>query len=471
MKLIQEAQHFFKLKQGIYLLMIVLFSGFLISTVVKTGHDWGGDFSLYIRQSKALVEEQSLQRLYDVNVIAMNSSKSEIGPYLYPNGFPILLSPVYYFFGIDFIKMKMVCSFLFLLTIPLIYNLFKSHFSNSILPLIIVSLFALNYKFLLFTNKILSDLPFLFFCLLAMNMFKLKVIVRNQVLTGICIFLSYFIRDIGIFLIPSLFVYQITNQYRKGKLIHLAIPYLIFALLFILSKLTFPSGGANHYSILFSNLSFSSFRYSFFHYLRLISESIFHNRSEVLLNVTIVLSLVGMYSSWRKNAYLIVFTACNLLIVVVWPALQGVRFVFPLIPITMFFIVQSLLFFCVKLKLKSKLLYMFLAGYLLFYSYKSYENIVLETRMSTNYAYSNEMVDIYDYISENIDPDETVGFLKPRVLTLFTNAKSIYTDEDHFEESVAKYLLIEKSDDNLEFLSGQQIKQDFSNYMIVVKTH
>ena len=101
------------MKQILYVFLIVLISGSFIFTTIQDGSNWGGDFALYLNQSIHLIEGFSLDELYEWNKISMQSSISHIGPYLYPHGFPILLCPIYYIFGIDFIVMKIFCSLFF----------------------------------------------------------------------------------------------------------------------------------------------------------------------------------------------------------------------------------------------------------------------------------------------------------------------------------------------------------------------
>lgn len=141
---------------------------------IQSGHNWGGDFALYINQAKHIVDGFSIDELYELNKTSMQNSDIQIGPYLYPNGFPFLLAPIYYIFGIDLVWFKVLCSLFFILSIPLIYYLFKNDFKMRIYPLILVSIIAFNYKYIDYTDSIISDYPYLFFCILTFYLMKLK---------------------------------------------------------------------------------------------------------------------------------------------------------------------------------------------------------------------------------------------------------------------------------------------------------
>jgi len=97
----------------------------LIAWCIHDGHEWGGDFALYIEQVQA-INEGSVGELYAANKYAMDNSDYEVGPYLYPFGFPLLLWPVLKVIGIHFIALKIYCGLFLLLSIPLISALFRA---------------------------------------------------------------------------------------------------------------------------------------------------------------------------------------------------------------------------------------------------------------------------------------------------------------------------------------------------------
>ena len=96
---------------------ILALSTFLVFSSIHSGHNWGDDFALYIKQAIQISNGESLNKIYDWNKISMQSSVNEIGPYLYPNGFPFLLSGVYSIWGMNLTIMKYFCSLFFLLSI------------------------------------------------------------------------------------------------------------------------------------------------------------------------------------------------------------------------------------------------------------------------------------------------------------------------------------------------------------------
>ena len=154
-------------KEKIILSVIVLTSLILSFLCIHNGHDWGDDFALYIEQAKAITNH-SLSKLLVINKYLLNNSDATISPYLYPNGFPLLLTPIYLIFGMNFIAMKILCVLFFIAALPLIYLLFRNKFDTAVYPLLIVAAIALQGVFITFTDNISSDLPFLFFSILSL---------------------------------------------------------------------------------------------------------------------------------------------------------------------------------------------------------------------------------------------------------------------------------------------------------------
>ncbi len=190
--------------------LIVTISAVLIFGGLTTGHDWGGDFSAYIMQSKSIVEEQTSEFIEE-NRFTINESSSSMGPVAYPWGFPLMLAPFYAIFGLNIFALKFVgfiCFLLFLLVLWWGFKRYHTHYWR----IILVSLFAFNPIFILFINNVISDIPFLLTSTLSVLLIGRLVINKqklispffDQVLLGALIASSYFIRTNGILLLITL---------------------------------------------------------------------------------------------------------------------------------------------------------------------------------------------------------------------------------------------------------------------------
>ena len=466
--------HISKWKQNhliitIFLAVIMLSSFLLCYLTIQAGHNWGGDFALYLQQTDALLNG-SLDELYRINKYSMDNSMDTIGPYLYPHGFPFILAPLRYFFGDDFIILKVLCALFFILSIPIGFLFFKNKFENIFFPFFIIIFIAFHSTFVLFTDQILSDLPFFFLSFSSILLIKKENSLFCQCLLGFIIFCSFFTRSIGICLLPTLIFFQITHRqkYSSSKLLLLA-PYLIFAVLFLLTSFLFPNGSENHFEMFFEATP-QLVSQNTLSYIKLIGNVFtLNNFSAIPIAFILLFIILGMLKLWREYLYLIVYLLSTFLILLIWEGGQGLRFIFPIIPFLIFFLVKGVIFSFDKLGLQ-KVVSPLLTLYLIVFVFYN-TSIVFDHKNNkiTNTAYTSEMAHIYDYISENIAPEEVIGFKKPRVLRLFSGINSIYTDSEHFKRSIAKYLLIKKTTTTPHILKEFVLVHEFEEYLIVKK--
>src|SRR5438093_11141663 len=70
-------------------LCVLAIGNFYLATI-REGHDWGDDFSLYIRHAQNIARGAP----YAETGYIYNAQNPGIGPRIYPPGFPVLLAPV-----------------------------------------------------------------------------------------------------------------------------------------------------------------------------------------------------------------------------------------------------------------------------------------------------------------------------------------------------------------------------------------
>jgi len=460
-----------QIKEKYVLLLIMLVCAAFIFICIKKGHNWGGDFSLYIAQAKS-INNSSVHRLYELNKYSMDHSIRDIGPYLYPFGFPVLLSPVYYLFGINFIVMKWFCSLFFLFSLPLIFKLFRKEFQNSFYVFFIIVIIAFNAEFITFCDNILSDFPFLFFSLLSILLMKRENTIFNQLILGMGVYFSYFIRDIGIVLVPTLMLFHfylfVTQRSAIKNKVYYLIPYFVFGLFFISASLLLPMGGQNHYSMLAEHLSIEQIRENIFYYSELLSIFFAGTFSFLALLPFILLIISGMHATWRETFYLHAYIILTLAVLLIWPASQGLRFLFPVLPFLLFFMLKGFLFLFEKFRLPQLYFIFLLIIYAGFSIPQNLKSVIAFSKKESNQCYTPETIQIYSYISKNIPRSETVGFVKPAVLRLFTDVNSIYIDEAHFAASPATYFLTDKNT-GTDTTNRYPVVYESENYILVKK--
>jgi len=131
-----------------------LFAGlFLVLNfaTINNGHNWGGDFSQYIRHAQNLLEQQPYNFTYDLEPKVVS-----------PPGLPLLIAPILRFFGLNFAAMKMLNVVFLLLFVAVSFKVIARAQGEDIALLSAVFLFSLPYFFLI-KHEVLTDIPFLFF--------------------------------------------------------------------------------------------------------------------------------------------------------------------------------------------------------------------------------------------------------------------------------------------------------------------
>lgn len=443
-------------------LVTLLYTAILVSILLnlftfQQGHDWGGDFSLYIIQAEAIVEH-NIQEIEDFSILREQISEINLGPTFYPWGFPLILVPAIYFFGTNIMILKIWVYVFFILSLPLIYLIFKKKL-NKIYLLFLILLLALNPYFLNYKNHVLSEFPFLFFSLLAILAIQAFVIEKKYLynksfsyfLLGIFLFLSYFIRSLGIIFLPLLFFSQIIEykkalrgkSARKEKNYSFLIPYVIFFLLVILSSFLFPSPSYRdtiftripsfkgwimlvlkniyYYSTILADFFGQTFLIS--NYLSLRLTPIFY----VVYGISIPFFFLGLFKNYKRNYLYVLYFIFTLLLLLVLPFKDGFRYLFSVLPFFIFFLIKGLEDFdSNKLFKKFKLAHFFIfllfilfllqiCFFILFYSNNSLVN---------EGPYSEQSQELFEFIKANTLENDIIIFFKPRVLTLYTRRPS-----------------------------------------------
>lgn len=129
--------------------------------MLYNGHNWGGDFSQYIAQSIALIDNSIDSQIANNTWIIQNSFDG-LGPYIYPWGTSLLLAPIYKIFGFDLIAFKVLFCVLYGIFVGIFFYVCRQ-FVDIKFCIIATMLFALNPLFLNFNNNIISDIPFMLF--------------------------------------------------------------------------------------------------------------------------------------------------------------------------------------------------------------------------------------------------------------------------------------------------------------------
>jgi hypothetical protein len=142
---------------GLVLLLIVIYQW--CRTLQEGGHDWGDDFSLYIRQAQALGRGNVGQVMGDTH-FSVHHSNWPYSPDGYPWAWPILMMPVVARWGVDYGKLKMLVTVVFVVFLWLFHTVCRRRMGE-VGALLLVLAVGVNFFFLSWTNNVLSEFPYM----------------------------------------------------------------------------------------------------------------------------------------------------------------------------------------------------------------------------------------------------------------------------------------------------------------------
>ena len=119
----------------------------------RGGHDWGGDFSLYIAHARNIAEGRNYNA---VNFVVVHDSPLQSPP-AYPPVFPLLLAPVYATYGLDYSAMKVCVQTLWFVFIVLFYIYVRRMGLSPLLAGSVLIVLMLSYVLLDLKDSVLSE--------------------------------------------------------------------------------------------------------------------------------------------------------------------------------------------------------------------------------------------------------------------------------------------------------------------------
>lgn len=319
-----------KKTEAIFLALILLISTLLSLSMLTRGHLWWDDFAAYIMQAQSLLSGTPADFVAH-NTFTIEHSSYPPGPIAYPWGYPILLMPVLGLVGMKLLALKALNTIFFLLFLIVFHQLAKTRLSPA-WSLFLTAILAFNPALLQAHDQILSDIPFLFFSTLALLLIETKS--KRTWFIGLVIFAAFSLRTNGLLLLAPLAMMQFRSWTEIGKnWREISAPYAVFGALALLLSLLLP-GGQESYLSHFSMFTVERWLSNAGFYLRLPAD-LFRDfwLGSVFFWLWVGLFLLGMITNFNKNLPLLAYLAVSLGLFITWPETQGLRFIYPLVPI------------------------------------------------------------------------------------------------------------------------------------------
>jgi hypothetical protein len=425
------------------LLILILISFILGASTLTRGHQWGDDFAWYIAQAKSVLDGTT-DEFMQQSAFTNGQSTTHLGPLAYPWGYPLILLPAYAVKGISPLALKLPSLFFYAGFLICLYLLMKTRLPETE-SLLIVSLFAFNPLLLQFLDQILSDIPFLFFSTLSLLLMvsEGKRSVRRDVFLGAAIFFTTFLRLTGVLLLGCFLIVEFFQLLKNRKdratameiIRDAVIVCVVFILLWITNLILFPSGGESYFSqyesLMETAKAFAPAYFNIFSFFFGDTQS-----WKYLYYLVFLFFLLGAWSKRRQEPVFLLFFAFWIIVHITYPYWQGPRYIFPLLPIFVYFAFQGIKFSISRLPerhhpVAQAVLYGFwilIAGiFLVQSSLNAYLN--LQNDRAINGPFDPYSTEVYNYIKEKTPPESVVIFFKPRVMVMMTGHPTIMSTE------------------------------------------
>lgn len=432
------------MKKLLHPLLLIIFVSTLIGAgMLRRGHEWGDDWAWYVLQAKSIADG-SLDEFIEISDFTNYQSTTHLGPLAYPWGYPLILVPFYALNGISPMTLKIPGLLFFAGFLVCLYLFARSRFTR-IESLIYVSLFAFSPMLLEFLDYILSDIPFLFFSTLTLFLVMQKSESRTRyALIGASIFFTTFLRATGLLLLGCFLMIEFFKLLAQRKdwniakriILNSFIVCAVFASLWIVNMLLFPGGGESYLSQ-YKNLTVDLVIGFIGAYFKVYG-SFFGEATgwQYLYYFVLAFALLGAWIRRRDELYFILFFAMWMLVHITYPYWQGSRYIFPLLPIFIYFAFQGMKFAVGKLPQKYHLMgqrvmygfWIVIAGYFFITSsVLAYDNA--QTGRQINGPFDPMSVEVYDWVERKTPPDSVLIFYKARVMRLMTDHPSIMINQ------------------------------------------
>lgn len=466
---------------------VLFVATFLLAVLVcYDGKSWGGDFSQYFAQARALADH-SVGDWYEKNIFIINTSAEGIGSDVYPWFWSILLLPMYKLFGFHMPLLKVYEALYFAASmIPLVHILRRRMGGK---PAFLICLgIACNMSFLIYVNSIESDIPCMFMILLTINVIDVyheslrthghgiwyKILLG--ILVGILIFASCETKTMNQALLLALLVYDviiialssIRIFVRKekpldvkglpGKVLVWAMPFVSFMISARVFYTYLPKSGGTYND--YFEFTIGRLLGNVTGYFKIFGQLVCATSRPVITVISytgafllLALAIIGMIHQFKEELYLVIYIG-GMMCMLFFYDYMGARFMFGIYPLFMLFA------YCGCSYVKEKFIeYKWIEwarlllqdGYLLymiilFVSFGTVAVSIQTGHYSMRQADSAEAQEFYAYVNEHISDDEVIYFFKPRVLYFYTNVYSYnwYNETDHME--MADYIAVCEDD-------------------------
>jgi hypothetical protein len=153
----------------------------------------------------------------------------------------------------------------------------------------------------------------------------------------------------------------------------------------------------------------------------------------LLYGASIPLAIAGAISRYRSDHHAIIYVILTFLLYILWPPVQGLRFLFPILPFYMSFVLSCLGKYKGGIvgpeRILRKVTCILPVLLVLLYFGKHSVSHAIDNLVRNRTSFSGPFVEtsriMFSYIEKNIETKSTVVFFKPRAMRMMTGRRSL----------------------------------------------
>jgi hypothetical protein len=158
---------------------------------------------------------------------------------------------------------------------------------------------------------------------------------------------------------------------------------------------------------------------------------------QTFYGASLPLFFIGLFKRRNVDYHIITYGVLIILVMIVWPGIGGIRYLFPILPFYVSFVLTGLESFhdesdrMLELfwRVSSVCLVIVIIIFFLRISINNASKNLAQQRMEKTGPYTSTSKDLFTFISNNTKKDSIIVFFKPRVMRLFTNRQSLLIDQ------------------------------------------
>jgi hypothetical protein len=433
---------------ALVLALAVLMIAVFYAATIRRGNFWPDDYALYVHHSENLANG----RAYADTGYIYNPDVADYSPRAYPPVFPLLLAPVYRVYGLNLQAMKLEVVGFFVLMLISVAAYWRRDLEWRWLVALVMIL-GLSPIFWAFKDSVVADIPFLFF------FYFTALLVRDApregrnwwqwaITVGLFLYLCIGTRTVGISVPAGMVLYECLMHRRITRFALLAL--LVCGAVFLLQHAFLGFGEGSYADQLHPSLTTitSNLKEYSQDFATLWTKSLGRVFSLALFGLTTLLAGIGLRRHWDAGlSVLEAFLFPYVLIVIVWPSTQGLRFLFPLIPFYIYLVMLGLeelkrfwpLFW--RRSALVSVMSLIALSYVVAFQHAAY-GLIRQTDGDPAFN------DLCGFIRNNTSAGDVLVFRRSRALSLFTSRPGTVYDLQHedrlateFTKVGAKYVI------------------------------